>query len=101
VFEAELGGDFPHPPAHRHPNSIESFYVIEGELGLILDDSESMHQPDGFAAVPPGAVHTSPPSAAPVRYLNVFTPGAMVAYLREAVRLGEPPDPTRHDIEFV
>ena len=33
--------------------------------------------------------------------LNVFTPGGMVSYLREAVRLGEPPDPTGYDIEFV
>ena len=39
MFEAEIGGDFPHPPAHRHLESMESFYVIEGELGLILDDS--------------------------------------------------------------
>ena len=55
----------------------------------------------GFAAVPPGTVHTSPPSAAPLRFLNVFTPGGMEHYVREAVRLGEPPDPAGYDIEFV
>jgi quercetin dioxygenase-like cupin family protein len=101
VFEAEIGSDFPHPPVHRHPKSMESFYVIEGELGLILDDSESTLQPGGFAAVTPGTLHTSPPSAAPLRLLNVFTPGGMVGYLREAVRLGAPPDPSDYDIEFV
>lgn len=101
VFEAEIGSDFPHPPAHRHPKSMESFYVIEGELGLILDDSESTLGAGAFAAVTPGTVHTSPPSAAPLRFLNVFTPGGMVDFLREAVRLGEPPDPAGYDIEFV
>lgn len=101
VFEAEISSDFPHPPAHRHLQSMESFYVIEGELRLIVDDSESTLGAGGFAAVAPGTVHTSPPSAASLRFLNVFTPGGMVAYLREAVRLGGPPDPAAYDIEFV
>ena len=38
VFEAEVGSDFPHPPAHRHLKTMETFYVLEGELGLSLDD---------------------------------------------------------------
>jgi quercetin dioxygenase-like cupin family protein len=101
VFEAEIGSDFPHPPPHRHPNSMESFYVIDGELGLTVRGVDASLGPGVFASVSPGTVHTSPPSAGPLRFLNVFTPGGMVGYLREAVRLGEPPDPTAYDIEFV
>ena len=75
-FEAEIGARLPAARrAHRHLKSMESFYVIEGELGLILDGSESTLGAGGFAAVTPGTVHTSPPSAAPLRFLNVFTPG--------------------------
>ncbi len=101
VFEAEIGPDFPHPPAHRHPATVEGFYVLEGEFGLLLDGEEARVPADGCAAVPPGTIHTSPPSTGPLRYLNVFAPGGMERYLREAVRLGAPPPPDEFDIEFV
>ena len=102
VFEVEVGGDFPHPPAHRHPKSMESFYVHRGRARADRSTtSESTLEAGGFAAVTPGTVHTSPPSAPPLRFLNVFAPGGMERYLREAVRLGGPPDPAGHDIEFV
>ena len=29
LFEAEIGADFPRPPAHRHLKTAESFYVLE------------------------------------------------------------------------
>ena len=58
-------------------------------------------RPDGCAAVPPGTVHTSPPRRAAARTLNVFAPGGIERYLREAVRLGGPPPPDEFDIEFV
>jgi mannose-6-phosphate isomerase-like protein (cupin superfamily) len=101
VFEAEIGPDFPHPPAHRHPATVEGFYVLEGEFGLLLDGEEARVPADGCAAVPPGTIHTSPPSTGSLRYLNVFAPGGMERYLREAVRLGAPPRPDEFDIEFV
>ena len=101
VFEAEVGGDFPRPPAHRHLKTAESFYVIEGELSLILDGSESRLPAGGFAVVTPGTVHASAPPATPVRFLNVVTPGGLEGYLRQVARLGTPPDSAGFDIEFV
>jgi quercetin dioxygenase-like cupin family protein len=100
VFEFELGSEFQHPPPHRHPHTLEAFYVLDGQLGLTVDDEESMVPADGCAAVPPGTVHTSPPGA-PLRYLNVFAPGGFERFVREAVRLGGPPPPDKFDIEFV
>ena len=75
--------------------------MIEGELAVrIAGEQRATIAAGGFAAVPPETVHTSPPPAAPVRFLNVFTPGGMESFLREAARLGEPPDPAGYDIEF-
>jgi quercetin dioxygenase-like cupin family protein len=100
AFEAEIGGDFPRPPAHRHPRTAESFYVLEGEFTVILDGEQSTLVAGAFATVPPGVVHASSPSSGPIRFLNVFTPGGLEGYLREAARLGERPDPTGYDIEL-
>jgi quercetin dioxygenase-like cupin family protein len=100
VFEAEIGGDFPRPPAHRHLKTAESFYVLDGEFTVILDGAESTLAPGAFATVPPGVVHASAPTAGPIRFLNLFTPGGLERYLREAARLGERPDPAGYDIEL-
>jgi quercetin dioxygenase-like cupin family protein len=101
VFEAEIGGDFPRPPAHRHLLTMECFYVTEGEFTVILDGSESTLRAGGFATVTPGTVHASSPPAGPLRFLNLFAPGGLEGYLREAARLGERPDPSGYDIELV
>jgi quercetin dioxygenase-like cupin family protein len=100
VFEGEIGGDFPRPPAHRHLETLESFYVTEGEFTVILDGDQSVLPAGAFAAVTPGTVHASAPPAGPLRFLNVFTPGGLEGYLREVARLGERPDPAGWDIEL-
>ena len=100
VLEAEIGGDFPRPPAHRHLKTAESFYVIEGEFTVILDGRESTLPAGAFATVTPGTVHASAPPGAPPRFLNVFTPGGLEGYLREVARLGAPPDVSGYDIQL-
>jgi quercetin dioxygenase-like cupin family protein len=100
VFEAEIGGDFPRPPAHRHLRTLESFYVIEGSFTVALDGTEHTLPEGAFAAVEPGVLHSSSPPAGPLRFLNVFAPGGLEGYLREAARLGERPDPSGYDIEL-
>lgn len=100
AFDAELGADFPHPPAHRHRHTLECFYVTDGSFAVALDGASHTLPRGGFAAVEPGVVHSSPPSDGPVRYLNVFAPGGFEGFVREAARQGEPPDPSGYDIEF-
>jgi mannose-6-phosphate isomerase-like protein (cupin superfamily) len=99
VFEAEMGADFPHPPAHRHLRTLESWYVLEGSFEVDIDGVGSTIPADGVAAVTPGTVHSSPPSG-PVRLLNVFTPGGLEGLVREAARSSQPPDVAAYDIEF-
>jgi quercetin dioxygenase-like cupin family protein len=100
VLEAKDGGDFPHPPAHRHRHTLECVYAIDGSFTLMLDGASHTVPPGGFAAVEPGVVHTSSPPDGPLRFFNVFAPGGLEGLVREAARLGEPPDVARYDIEF-
>jgi quercetin dioxygenase-like cupin family protein len=99
AFEAKLGADFPHPPAHRHPHTLECFYMIDGSFTVTLDGASHTLTRGGFAAAEPGVVHSSPPSDGTVRYLNVFAPGGFEGFVREAAR-GESPDVAKYDIEF-
>jgi mannose-6-phosphate isomerase-like protein (cupin superfamily) len=63
------GGDFslmertlpPHgrrPPAHRHTNCSEAYFVLDGEVSVHIDDEELLVRRDGFVLVPRGTAHT-------------------------------------------
>ncbi len=84
VVEFELGPGAPGPPAHRHERLTDSFYVLEGTLGVVLGEEEHRAGPGSYAFVPPGNRHTvSNPSEEPVRFLNITAPGGLERYLRE------------------
>jgi quercetin dioxygenase-like cupin family protein len=91
---ATAAPDFPRPPPHRHARTLESIYVIEGQLELELDGQQATVPAGGFAAIAPGTVHSSVASSEPVRIFNVFTPGGLEGFLRDR-------DPVGFDIEFV
>lgn len=101
VVEAAVAPDFPRPAAHRHARTCESFFVLEGELALSVDGEQATIAAGGFAAIPPGVVHSSFPGDDTVRFLDLTAPGGMERYLREAARLGAPPERAGYDIEFV
>ena len=109
--ETTLPAGAPGPPPHVHLTFADGFYVLEGELTLLLGGSTRQAGPGTFAMAPPGAVHTfSNPGPSPVRFLNVMAPGGFERYLREAaaaVDPGKPPDPqvlagiaARYDIQI-
>lgn len=84
VVEFELGPGAPGPPAHRHERLTDSFYVLEGTLGVVLGEEEHRAGPGSYSFVPPGNRHTvSNPSEEPVRFLNITAPGGLERYLRE------------------
>jgi quercetin dioxygenase-like cupin family protein len=60
--------------AHVHRRHVESFYVLEGELGLTGDGREIRAGAGTWLQVPAGVAHAVS-SEGPVRYLNVHTPG--------------------------
>lgn len=62
-------------PLHRHPDDMESFYVLEGELTLYLGDETGVSAPAGsFAHVPGGTVHGFRVNSDEAHYLILTTP---------------------------
>ena len=54
---------------------MESFYVLEGELTIFIDDQPGLRAPAGsFAHVPGGAVHGFRVESERARYLILTTP---------------------------
>jgi mannose-6-phosphate isomerase-like protein (cupin superfamily) len=46
------------PPAHRHTNCSEAFFVLEGEITFVLGDEQLTGGPGDFLLVPRGEAHT-------------------------------------------
>ncbi|MGH3042248.1 MAG: cupin domain-containing protein [Gaiellaceae bacterium] len=99
------------PPLHSHRELLDSFYVLEGTLAVLVGDDEVDAPPGTYAYVPPGVVHTfANRSDEPVRFLNLNTPGGWEDYIRDlatATPADGPPDPrlmgeilARYDVVF-
>jgi quercetin dioxygenase-like cupin family protein len=87
MSETEIEPGFPGPPPHTHEHMHDMFYVLEGVLTLLVDGDTIDARPGTFVCAPPGTVHTfTNRSGAPVRFLNLSTPGGFEGYMRE---LGE------------
>jgi mannose-6-phosphate isomerase-like protein (cupin superfamily) len=102
---AQTGGDFSlmertlppggrRPPAHRHVNCSEAFFVLDGQISFAVDGRDLTGGPGDFLLVPRGAAHTfGNEGAEPARLLVLHAP-AMDAYFEELHRLwasGQPP----------
>lgn len=84
------------PPAHRHSNCSEAYYVLNGQVTVNIDGDDHTLDPRGFALVPRGTAHTfGNNSNASARLLVIHAP-AMDAYFAELHALwhrDEPPSP--------
>jgi mannose-6-phosphate isomerase-like protein (cupin superfamily) len=103
---AQTGGDFSlmerivppgarTPPAHRHVNCSEAFFVLDGTITFWLESAELAGQAGDFLLVPRGAAHTFGNRGGPARLLVLHAP-AMDAYFAELDTLwsgAEPPAP--------
>lgn len=83
------------PPAHRHTNCSEAFFVLEGTVAFVLDGQESAGGACDFLLVPRGAAHTFGNGGADTARLLVLHAPAMDAYFEELHRLwsgAQPPE---------
>lgn len=63
-------------PAHTHTRSSESFFVLDGELQVLVGDQIVDLAKGDFLLVPPGTAHAfAPPHGKAADILVVFTPG--------------------------
>ena len=102
---AQTGGDFSlmertlppggrKPPAHRHVNCSEAFFVLDGPIAFTLDGRDLTGGPGDFLLVRRGAAHTFGNAGTETARLLVLHAPAMDAYFEELHRLwasGQPP----------
>jgi mannose-6-phosphate isomerase-like protein (cupin superfamily) len=89
MTESRFASARPGAEPHVHRRHSDSFYVLEGELAVLVQDEELPLGPGGCVSVPPGVVHGFR-STSPARFLNFHAPdGGFAANLR-ALDRGEP-----------
>ena len=74
---------------HLHERHADSFYVLEGELGVLAGDEEVLLGPGACVCAPPGVVHGFR-STRETRFLNFHTPDGGFAEHLQARDRGEP-----------
>ena len=84
ISENDVEPGFPGPPPHVHDELVDSFYVLEGTLTVIVGHEEIELGAGGFACALPGTRHTfSNRTDSRVRFLNINAPGGFERYMRE------------------
>ena len=103
---AQTGGDFSlmertlpaggrRPPAHRHVNCSEAFFVLDGQVAFHVSGTDMTGGPGDFLLVPRGAGHTFGNGGTEEARLLVLHAPAMDAYFEELHQLwagAQPPD---------
>jgi quercetin dioxygenase-like cupin family protein len=74
---------------HVHREHVDSFYVLDGELAVLVRDQEHRLGRGACVGLPAGLVHGFR-STAPARFLNVHTPAGGFADNLRALDRGEP-----------
>jgi mannose-6-phosphate isomerase-like protein (cupin superfamily) len=75
VVELRFGPDFEGVDPHRHPDHLDSFYVIEGEAEFVVGDDTIVAGPGTYVAAPIGTLHGfRNRGPGELRMLNVHAP---------------------------
>ena len=83
MFEDQLEGGKV-TPLHRHPEADETFYMLDGEIRLVIDGTESLLGAGGIAVIPRLVPHAYQVTTPRARMLCVQTPGSGEAFFRHA-----------------
>ena len=75
ITESLIPNARPGADPHFHRRHADSFYVLGGELAVLVRDEEKLLGPNACACAPPEVVHGFR-STAPTRFLNIHTPDA-------------------------
>ena len=93
LMERTLPAHGRRPLPHRHVNCSEAFFVLDGTITFVLDETEFLGHPEDFLLVPRGAAHTFGNGGDdPARLLVLHAP-AMDAYFAELDELWSRPNP--------
>jgi quercetin dioxygenase-like cupin family protein len=83
ITESRFDSARPGAGPHLHREHADSFYVLDGELAVLVQEEEHLLGPGACACAPPGVVHGFR-STSPARFLNFHTPdGGFAENLRD------------------
>jgi len=86
LLEVELDGDG--PPQHIHKTEDESFYVLEGEINVLLGERTFKAKAGTFIRIPRGTVHTFwRVEKKNAKLLAMFSPAGFEKFFDEAIDL--------------
>ena len=75
------------PGPHKHTWSDETFYMLDGEITLLLDEEIRTVRKGDFVMVPRSTRHAFRVDSETARFLNGYTPASMEAQI---IELGTP-----------
>lgn len=88
LIEHAIVGDG--PPPHIHTTEEEAFYVLEGELKVLIGEQTVTAKAGAFVLVPRGTVHTySKTGTGPTKVLVLISPAGFEKFFEE---IAGPPD---------
>jgi quercetin dioxygenase-like cupin family protein len=88
------------PPAYRHPDRVEAFWVLDGEAEFELDGQATVTGAGSFVLVPGTVAHTFGATASGDVHLLVLHSPALDGYFRELQDLWSGQDPPARDEEL-
>jgi quercetin dioxygenase-like cupin family protein len=71
------------PGPHKHTWSDETFYILDGEITLLIGDEIKTARTGDFLMVPRNTRHAFRVASETARFLNSYTPASLEAYLVE------------------
>ena len=91
------------PPPHIHRNEDETFYVVEGECSIRLDDEVVTAGPGDFVNVPRGRLHCfRNEGTSPMRMILTFAPAGIEQFFEETLEPAlDPTHPPPDNLEEV
>jgi quercetin dioxygenase-like cupin family protein len=98
VFEYDMEARTAGASPHIHREHVDAFYVLEGELELMVAGQTVHAHPGDLVHAPPTVVHAFKNSSdGRLRFINMHTPGMRFDEYIRKMDAGEDPDPAEYD----
>ena len=99
VVELHVEAGWSGPPPHSHGEAEHLWYVLDGEIELLVDEDRATYGPGSCLYIPAGLPHGfATEDSGPSVMLQVDTPRALDGYFRDLVGAfppGRPVDPVQ------